>query len=115
MKIKEKKGPDIIAKKGNIKLIIEVKGYPSDKYVNSKKKGQKKPTKPNTQARHWFAEALLQVLLAKSRNPDTVVCMAFPKFQIYEKLISQLEYILTKKLGIICYLVDRDGNVTVIK
>jgi len=38
---KRKKGPDIIAKKGNIKLIIEVKGYPSDKYVNSKKKGQK--------------------------------------------------------------------------
>jgi len=112
---KKEKGPDIIAKKDNIEYIIEVKGYPSDKYVKGKKKGQKKPTKPDTQAKHWFAEALLQVLLAKSKNPNAVVCMAFPKFQVYERLISRLKYILTKNLGINCYLVDEKGKVKEIK
>ena len=111
---KRQRGLDIVAEKDGVEVIVEVKGYPSDKYVRGKKKGQKKPTNPNLQAKHWFSEALLQVLLAKSENTNAVICMGFPKFSIYEKLISQLEHII-RNLGIICYLVDENGKITEIK
>lgn len=111
---KRQKGPDIVAEKDGVKVIVEVKGYPSDKYVRGEKKGQKKPTNPNLQAKHWFSEVLLQVLLAKSENTNAVVCMGLPKFPLYEKLIGQLEHIL-RDLGVICYLVDENGEITVIK
>ena len=111
---KREKGPDTIAKKDDVEIIVEVKGYPSDKYVIGEKKGQKKRTEPDLQAKHWFSEALLQVLLAKSENPNAVVCMGFPKFQVYEELINQLKDIL-QNLKIICYLVDENGKVTSIK
>jgi len=56
---KRQKGHDIITAKNGIKTIIEVKGYPSKYYVGTEKQGQKKPTHPNLQAKHWFSEALL--------------------------------------------------------
>lgn len=97
-----------------MKVIVEVKGYPSDKYVRGEKKEQKKPTNPNLQAKHWFSKVLLQVLLAKSENTNAVVCMGLPKFPLYEKLIAQLEHIL-RDLGVICYLVDENREIAVIK
>jgi len=45
---KRQRGPDIIALKDNRKLIIEVKGFPSKKYVRGEKKGQLKPTPPKS-------------------------------------------------------------------
>jgi hypothetical protein len=42
----------------NERLLAKVKGYPSVRYVRGSKRGQVKPTRPQVQARHWFAEAL---------------------------------------------------------
>lgn len=55
---KRQKGPDIISIKEGQKIIIEVKDYPSDKYVRGPDKGKKKKTPPNLQAKQWLGEAL---------------------------------------------------------
>jgi hypothetical protein len=62
-KDKRQKGPDIISEKNHKQLVIEVKDYPSKYYVRGKKKDKPKPTPPELQATHWFAEAIFSVLL----------------------------------------------------
>jgi hypothetical protein len=107
---KRQRGHDIVATKSGEKLIVEVKGYPSNKYVGGEKKGQKKPTNPNLQAKHWFGEALLSLLIAKSENPKCKTVIGLPKFKTYENLISKLNTV-REKLGIAVILVDKEGNV----
>ena len=64
-----KRGIDIRARNGDQVLLVEVKGYPSNRYYRGPKKGQLKPTPPTSQARHWFAGALLSALLMKTQYP----------------------------------------------
>jgi len=77
---KKQQGPDIVATKNGKKIVIEVKGYPPRYYVVGKKKGQPKPTHPNLEAKHWFADALLSVVVEKSRNPKIKVGIGLPLF-----------------------------------
>jgi len=56
------RGEDIIAIRNGIKEVIEVKGYPSEFYTSGQKKGQKKPTRPRLQSKHWFSESILTSL-----------------------------------------------------
>ena len=107
---KRLRGPDVVAVKGDRKLVIEVKGYPSTRYVRGEKKGKLKPTPPNLQAKHWFSEALLSVIRVKSQNPMVEIGIGLPKFQKYVQLISDVE-ILKKCLGIKFYMVKKDGGV----
>ena len=107
---KRSKGHDIVAEKNGKRVIVEVKGYPYDKYVIGKKKGDIKPTRQTTQARHWFSKVIFQVLLAKSENPNAMIYIGLPKFKTYERLIDKLENIL-KTLKIGCYLVEENGTV----
>jgi len=107
---KRRKGPDVVAVKGDRKLVIEVKGYPSTRYVRGEKKGKLKPTHPNLQAKHWFSEALLSVIRVKSRNPMVEIGIGLPKFQKYVQLISDVE-ILKECLGVKFYIVKEDGGV----
>lgn len=96
--------------KEELEIIVEVKGYPSDKYVSGPKKGRKKPTNPNLQARHWFGEALLALLMAKSRNPSSKIIIGLPGFRIYRDLLGKVKFIM-KELDIGYVLVDERGNV----
>ena len=107
---KRLRGPDVVAVKGDRKLVIEVKGYPSTRYVRGEKKGKLKPTPPNLQAKHWFSEALLSVIRVKSQNSMVEIGIGLPKFQKYVQLISDVE-ILKKCLGIKFYIVKKDGGV----
>jgi len=109
---KRLRGPDIVALREGRKLIIEAKGYPSDRYVRGAKKGQKKPTPPNLQAKHWFAEALLAVLREKHREPDSIIAVGFPRKPIYEKLINEVKDVLCKCLDMLFILVNEDGEIT---
>jgi len=87
---KKQRGPDIVAMKDDEKIIIEVKGYPSRKYVKGKKKGKLKPTHPNLQAKHWFAEALLSVVREKSKEKTISIGVGLPKFPKYLQLINEV-------------------------
>ena len=106
-------GHDITAYEGAKRWVIEVKGYPSDKYVEDwgdKKKGTRKPTPPATQAKHWFSEAMMSVLLAKSEDHSVEVGLGFPRMKTYLTLLNRVAYV-REKLGIHVFLVDEDGLV----
>ena len=109
---KREKGHDIEAIKDGRKIIMEVKGYPSDKYVIGPYKGEKKPTNPKLQAKHWFGEALLSLLMAKSENPDCKIVMGLPDFKKYRELLDKVEFVI-KKLDMGYILVEEKGDVTV--
>ena len=112
---KTAKGEDIIATKRNEKLVIEGKGYPSDKYVKTTKRhivGDKKPSNPKQLAKHWFGEALLSLELVKSKDQNIKIALGLPLMEKYENLLKDVDYV-KKKLDIKCYFVDENGNVEV--
>jgi len=108
---KWQKGHDIVTMKNDKKNIVEVKGYPSDKYVYGIKKGKKKPTHPNLQAKHWFSEALLSLLLAKCVDWNNIeIGLGIPKIHKYEELVQKIDP-LRKRIGIKCYFIDETGKI----
>ena len=107
---KTKKGHDIEAEKDGIMLVVEVKGYPSDKYVSGDRKGRKKPTPPSLQAKHWFSEALLTLLFAKCSDWDTKISFGLPDFPKYRELIVKIAPMM-KNAEIDCIFVKENGDV----
>jgi hypothetical protein len=104
-------GPDIEATRDSKTLLVEVKGYPSIRYVRDApggKTGEIKPTKPRLQAYHWFGDALLKVLRMKCNMPGCEVALGFPEYQIYTKLLDELKQV-TETFNIRAYLVNEDG------
>lgn len=99
---KRQKGHDIEATKAGVKLVLEVKGYPSDKYVRGPNKGKKKPTNPKLQAKHWLSEALLSLLIAKGEDPSCRIAIGLPKCERYDELVGKLDYFLSKlQVGVV--------------
>jgi len=107
---KRAKGHDIEAEKDSLEFIFEIKGFPSDKYVRGPKKGQKKPTNPNLQAKHWFAESLLSLIIAKSENHKINIAMGLPFKEKYKELINKITY-FRKQFDLTIYLVCENGNI----
>jgi hypothetical protein len=64
------RGIDLLATKEGRRLGVEVKGYPGTVYARGARAGQPKPTAPTTQARHWFAQALLTAVLVAARASE---------------------------------------------
>lgn len=106
----QEQGPDILARKGKIQRRVEVKGWPTKTYVRGPKKGRFKPTNPSTQARHWFAEALRDVLLAKGEDEKLEIALGFPMMKTYVDLLNRIEW-ARRRLEIFCYLVGQDNKV----
>ncbi len=104
-------GIDILAERDQRRLAVEVKGYPSDRYVSGKRRGEKKPTRPPVQARHWYAGALLTTMLTKGSHPDWTLALALPDFPTYRSLIARTTSSL-RALDVDVYLVSEDGRVT---
>ena len=107
-------GADIKARRADSVLIVEVKGYPSKTYERCPRKGQPKRTNPATQARHWFAEALLTEMLRQAENRQHHVAIAFPEFAVYTKLLTRVTESL-KLLGLIVLLVQESGTVVIVQ
>lgn len=110
---KKSKGHDLLATRNGKKLVVEVKGFPSDKYVNGERKGQKKPTPPNLQAKHWFSEALTALLLAKSHDWNVTIAMGLPYHEKYLETVEKLRPI-NERIGIIYFIVYKNGEVRLI-
>lgn len=109
----KKQGPDIKILKGGKYEVIEVKGYPSDKYaINSPggKIGETKKTKPRIQARHWFSQALFKIILEKCYDPDIEIALGFPYNEFYKNMIKRIKW-LRAKLEIYVYLVKENGEI----
>lgn len=110
---KKAKGHDLVAIRDGKKLIVEVKGFPSDKYVNGKNKGQKKRTHPNLQSKHWFSEALTALLIVKSLDWQVTIAIGLPYHNKYLETIDKLRAI-NEKIGIIYFIVNKNDKVDLI-
>jgi hypothetical protein len=102
-------GYDLLLMKGDRRLAIEVKGYPSTQYRDPAKRGKTKPTQPQTQARHWFSHALLSALSCYGTT-EFEVADAFPEFGTYQNL-QEKERRAFEELGIGVYFIREDGTV----
>lgn len=91
-------GKDIVATTPDGKeLWITVKGYPENR--------------SNTQARHYFAGALLDVALYRSEGTDAEVAIALPDgFATYVNLAARITW-LRNAVPFTIYWVDESGSV----
>jgi hypothetical protein len=103
-------GHDVVATRDGVTMIVEVKGYPSGRYVRGDRAGEKKDNGPSTQARVWFATALMSGHLMRSENPSSRVVLAFPVFQTYESLARRISPSVSV-VGIEMWLVSEDGRI----
>lgn len=104
------RGIDLVATKGGRRLAVEVKGYPGTVYARGERAGQPKPTAPTTQARHWFAQALLTAVLVGGAEERAEVAIAFPDMPRFRDLIARSEWAL-RRLGVRVILVNEGGDV----
>jgi hypothetical protein len=103
-------GMDLLVRKGSRELAVEVKGYPSTVYERGPKRGLSKPTRPTTQARHWFGQAVMSAIWCRHGNPTYELAIAFPDKGRVRGLVSRSEWALDR-LGIGVYLIDERGHV----
>lgn len=112
----KERGPDILAKRNTVLRQVAVKGYPSDKYTQDclgGKKGEEKRTDPRLQAKHWLAEAIFEIINARSQNQNLEIALGLPAFQLYKDDIMKLKWFIGKiQLGI--YFVDDKGKVELV-
>lgn len=104
-------GIDIVAVKDGITIGVEVKGFPSKRYSDPSRAHETKPTQPATQARVWFASALLASLRLRTRQPSMVSVIALPEFVTYKSLYQDTKRSLDL-IGVRVWWVAEDGRVT---
>lgn len=104
-------GVDIVATKEGMTVGVEVKGYPSRSYADPARAHERKPTQPSTQARVWYAGALLAAMRLRTRRPDVLSVIALPDFTTYRNLYEDTAWSL-QACGIAVWFVSEDGTVT---
>ncbi len=82
------------------RLLITVKGYPDE---NNKSK--------NTQARHWFAEAIFDLVLYRQEYPEVMLAIGLPDdFATYKNLSEKVSW-FKESLPFMYYWVGKDQSV----
>lgn len=107
----KERGIDIVARRGGTLIGIEVKGYPSKFYAEPARAGRPKPTQPATQARVWYAGAVLAAMRVRGRNPSMRAVIALPDFPTYRALFADTRWSLDQ-CGIEVWWVSEVGVVT---
>ncbi|GGD07656.1 DUF7669 domain-containing protein [Nocardioides daphniae] len=105
-------GVDVIAERGDERLGVEVKGFPSPFYVTGPKKGLVKPTTPVEQAKKWYSHALVPAMRLRTREPESRSVMCFPDFPVYQRLYEETASSL-RAAAIEVWFVTEAGDVSV--
>jgi hypothetical protein len=84
------RGTDMIARRDEQRVYIEVKGWPSLVDADESRQAEVKPTNPTYQALPWFAGATHSCLRLREAHPDARVAMAFPARPRYRKLGAEI-------------------------
>lgn len=108
--LSKSRGVDISAIRNSDMLLVEVKGYPSNKYVDGSKQGQVKKTQPTLQAHHWFSDAFFSVIRRKNKFPKSSVAIGIPEFRRYLDLIEEAKWAL-EMLSIRIFIVTSNGGI----
>lgn len=91
----KERGIDIVAERADEAIGIEVKGFPSRSYADPRRADQKKPTRPSTQASHWFAQAILAAMRLRGKHPGWRSVIALPRCARYVNLFTETSDSLT--------------------
>lgn len=83
-------GVDVVARRAGTDLLVEVKGYPSSTYATGDRAGQPRKWHPASQARTYFGDALLAVLVMRDASPDADVMLALPDVPGYRGLFDKV-------------------------
>jgi hypothetical protein len=76
-------GKDIEAEKDGAPLWVTVKGYP---------KGTAR-TQPQTQARHWFKQAIFDVIVWHGMGSGARLGLALPDYPLYRKMAAKVSWL----------------------
>lgn len=104
------RGIDISATRNSDVLLVEVKGYPSNKYMDGSKQGQLKKTPPTLQAHHWFSDVFFSVIRRKNKFPHSNIAIGLPEFSRYLDSIEEAKWAF-EKLGIRVFIVKSNGEI----
>jgi hypothetical protein len=69
-------------------------------------------TNPQTQARHWFAHALFDLILWRGEDISVTLALALPKHGTYLKLANRVNWCLSS-IGNSIYWADEDSRIKV--
>lgn len=103
-------GTDVEAVREGRRLHVEAKGWPSAQYVDTTRAHEKKKTMPATQARVWFADAVVHTLRLRAAHPVDTVAIAFPSNDTYRRLWEGIRGPMLE-VGIAVLWVAEDGSV----
>jgi Holliday junction resolvase-like predicted endonuclease len=106
----KEQGIDVLATRGDRTLAVEVKGYPGRRYSDPRRVGETKPTAPATQARHWYAQAILKAMLMCSDHPGHEIAIALPDVPTYRSLYQRTRGSL-QRIDVTIFFIDDDGRV----
>jgi hypothetical protein len=106
----KEQGIDVLATRGDRTLAVEVKGYPGRRYSDPRRAGETKPTLPSTQARHWYAQAILKAMLLCSEHPIYEIAIALPDVPTYRSLHRRTREGL-QRLDVTIFFIDNNGHV----
>jgi hypothetical protein len=104
------RGIDVVARRGDRTIAVEVKGYPGRDYADPNRKGERKPSHPSAQAATYFAQAVLSTMRLRTSRPELVNVIALPDFPRYRALAEETRGSLIA-CGIDVWLVAEDGSV----
>lgn len=106
----KEQGIDILAARDGHVLAVEVKGFPGTAYADPRRSGETKKAAPATQARVWFAQAILKAMLTRSDHPGYDLAIALPEAPTYRSLHQRTRTSLDR-LGITIMFVTNEGHV----
>ena len=96
-------GPDIAAQKDGSQLLVSVKGYPEG--------GGR--TSPPTQARHWFSQAVFDLVYYRQCDRSVCLAMGLPAgFVTYRTNLQKVLW-LKETMPFDMYWVDEKGAIAV--
>lgn len=103
-------GVDVVAHKGARWLGAEVKGWPSTGYADPGRAREPKPTRPSTQAGHWYAQAVTKALMLLDSHPGHESLVVLPDYPRYRDLAARTGTGLTAA-GVHVIFLSQDGQV----
>jgi hypothetical protein len=109
-------GLEIVAERNldgvSLHRIVTVRGWPSMIYRRGPLQGQSRASRPETTARGWIAQAVLELALGRGASPDLEMSLALPAMASYIRYLQRLRWFLAAA-RVAVYLVSQEGGVTV--
>ena len=95
-------GIDIVAEKNGEPIWVSVKGYP---------KGTDK-TNPSVQARHWFKQAIFDIIAYREQDRNVLLAVALPDFPRYRSMAERIT-LIKPAANFYYFWVNESGDVVV--